>query len=264
MKLSSPKWLFIPICTPMYKWEFDKNSYTSLMNSVEENVDGFVPCLSSGEGHKMSTELWKQTLVTTLENTNKPTYVGIKRDSKDEVLELIKEAEELWATWVTTPVICKSESNIEEYVTELANSTKLPIIIYNTEEQNISDIEVLERLDLLENIVAIKDSSMNDEFFATMVSKKSLWDLQMSILQGMEHKLSTSLDWDGFLISLANVEPVLCKAYLETWNQSLEQRIDELFWKYNLWWEWYISLKSILMSKWIIESAEEINPYVQP
>ena len=263
-KLSIPKWLYIPICTPLYKWEFDVTSYKRLMYTVEENVDWYVPCLSSWEWQKMTLALWKKVLIETLANTEKPVYVWIKRDSIKETLELLELAESLWAHGVTIPVLCKWESDIVSYITKIANKTELPMIIYNTEETHITDISELQELDKLHNIVAIKDSSMNDVFFKEMLLTKKSWELHMSIFQWMEHKLKNSLSADWFLVALANLESKLCKDYLVKWNKDFESIINELFWKYNLWWERYISIKWILMSRWIITSAEEINTLIQP
>jgi 4-hydroxy-tetrahydrodipicolinate synthase len=257
------KKLFVPLVTPMNNWVFDRESLKTLVKTIDHVVDGYVPCLSSWEGHKMSVELRKTVLTTLSENTKKPVFVGIKRKTKQEVYEMLDAAKTLWAHWVTTPVLCNSENDIEAYVTDIARHSQLPMIIYNTETANISDIDLLKRLDMLWNIAWIKDSSGNKEFFQQMLEEKKAWNLTMDVLQWMENELHTSLESDGFLIALANIEAELCREYLDTWDQKLWEKIKGMRSKYNLWGNRYITLKTILMMRWTIASAEEIDalPY---
>ena len=97
-----------------------------------------------------------------------------------------------------------------------------------------------------------------------MIQAKKSWKLDISILQGMEHQIKDSLQADGALVSIANIEPELCKRILSTQDQGLLDELDELFWKYNLGGDRYISLKAILMSKGIFKSAEQIDTAIQP
>ncbi len=253
------KQLFVPVITPMFQWAFDADSYKKLITTLDPHVDGFVPCLSSGEGHKMSGELWKEVLTETLKNTSKPVFVGIKRKTKAEVYEMLDWAKKLWAHGVTTPVLCDSESNIEDYLADIGSYSQLPIIIYNTETVHISDTTVLKRVAENKNIIGIKDSSGNKQFFAHMIEEKNAWTLTLHVFQWMENELHTSLSGDWFLISLANVEPELCGEYLETWDSLLLERIKHIRAQYNLWGNRYITLKAILMMRGVIRSAEEID-----
>ena len=56
------KGLYVPIITPMFHGEFDKGSMQKLIESVDQYVDGYVPCLSSGEGQVLSNEQWKEVV----------------------------------------------------------------------------------------------------------------------------------------------------------------------------------------------------------
>ena len=261
---NKPSWILVPLCTPMYQWKLDTASLVALLQHTEPHVDGYVPCLSSWEWHKMDEQLRTETIITIQQHTNKPIYVGIKRDTTQEIIKLLRLAEQLGVTWITTPVLCKDQTDIVSYITHLSGQTTLPIIIYNTETEHINNIADLQTIDKLGNIVAIKDSSMNDAFFQEMIEAQSAWRLSMNVLQWMEHKLATSREGDGFLISLANVQPELCKRYLEKGTKQDREKIEQLFRKYNLWGERYISLKAILMTQWIFQSAEEINPFITP
>jgi len=158
-----------------------------------------------------------------------------------------------------TPVLCDWEPEIEPYLAELSEKSSLPIIIYNTETIKITDVTVLKTLESSWKIIGIKDSSGNKDFFRSMIVEKEKWALKMDIFQWMENELHTSLDADWFLISLVNGEPELCRNYLQTWDMALLEEIKNKWSKYNLWWNWYITLKAILMMRGLISSAEEVD-----
>jgi Dihydrodipicolinate synthase/N-acetylneuraminate lyase len=82
-------------------------------------------------------------------------------------------------------------------------------------------------LDELGNIVAIKDSSGDDRFFSQVLTMKP--ELKMSVLQGVENKLLQSKGCDGYMISLSNVEPSLCRNMLDNPSISLNNEILRKF-----------------------------------
>lgn len=175
--------MFVPIVTPMKNGTFDKESYAKLIQTLEPHVQGYVPCLSSGEGHKMNDELWSEVVETTVALTDKPVFAGIKRETMDAVKATMQVAEKLSVQGITLPVVGKSNHEIEQYVTSIASTTNLPIIIYNTETQKITDIETLKRIDQIQNVVAIKDSSMDQQFFDQMLEARNNQELQMAVFQ---------------------------------------------------------------------------------
>ena len=45
--------LFVPLVTPIYKGKFDGTSMKKLVKFLDSTVDGYIPCLSSGEGKRL-------------------------------------------------------------------------------------------------------------------------------------------------------------------------------------------------------------------
>lgn len=117
------------------------------------------------------------------------------------------------------------------------------------------------RINNLKNIIAIKDSSGDRKFFSEVIAQKD--KLKISVLQGMENQLLQSKGCDGYLISLGNVEPQLCKTMFENPTKENNQKILAKFWEYNLGGEWYITIKALLYSRDIIRSAEQIKQSVK-
>ena len=242
---------------------FDNKSMAKLMQSVDKYVDGYVPCLSSGEGEAISNEQWKEIVKYVRAQTRNPLFPGIKREKIEDVILLEKTAKELGCDGITVPVPFKTWAENEKYFEKLLSQTTLPILLYNTENACISDMENLKELDG-GRIVAIKDSSMNREFFAKMCEARIQNELSMAVLQGMEHQLDVPKGCDGYLVSLLNVEPALVKQMFENPSAETNKKIVDVFWKYNLGGNWYTTLKALLFERRIIDSAEEVSLAIKP
>ncbi len=258
------KGLYIPLITPMLYGTFDKDSMAKLIKSVDQYVDGYVPCLTSGEGQIISNEQWKEIVEFVRSQTSKPLFPGIKRENITGTISLEKIASELKCDGITVPVPSKNWDDNKKYFNQLLSESNLPLMIYNTETAFISNTENLKELDQNERIVAIKDSSMNREFFAEMCKERLSGELSMTVLQGMEHHLDVPKGCDGYLVSLLNVEPMLVKEMLKNPTPETNKKIIDIFWKYNLGGSWFITLKALLFDRKIINSAEEVSLAIKP
>lgn len=254
----------MPLITPCYRGQFDPLSLTGLIRSLEAKVQGFVPCLSSGEGQMLNDKQWEQVVQATRGATAKPVLAGIKRSSLAATIALAHRAEELGCDGIVLPVPGRDTREVVDYFQAIAAETSLPIVIYNTETQSIQTLAALRQLEAIPSIIAIKDSSMNEAFFETLCMLRQEGDLRLSVLQGMEHQLKTPQGCDGYLIALANVEPTLCRQMFAQPSDAINQEILELFWRYNLGGDWFISLKSILFCRQTIRSAEQVTLAIQP
>lgn len=227
-------------------------------------MQGFVPCLSSGEGQMLSDAQWEQVVQTTRATTSKPVLAGIKRNGLVAAIALAQRAEQLGCDGIVLPVPSADPREVLDYFQAIAAETNLPIVIYNTETQSIQTLAALRQLEGIPSIIAIKDSSMNEAFFETLCILRQEGELRLSVLQGMEHQLKVPQGCDGYLIALANVEPALCGKMFAQPNDAINQEILELFWRYNLGGDWFISLKSILCCRQTIRSGEQVTLAIQP
>lgn len=255
------KGLFVPLVTPMKYGAFDYESMKKLIASLESEVDGYVPCLSSGEGHVLTNDQWAEVVACVRASTTKPVIAGIKRESVDDTIALARKAEELGCDGFITPVLSKDQEVIKEHFNKVIRETNLPFVIYNTETANIDSIAFLKELDQAGRIVAIKDSSMNREFFAEMCNARVGNELKMSVLQGMEHQLDVPKGCDGYLVSLLNVEARLVRSMFENPNKENLENIYKKFMQYNLGSEWYVTLKAVLLGRGLLESAEQVQQF---
>lgn len=256
------KGLFIPLLTPMKYGQFDKRSMKKLIQSVEQNVNGFVPCLSTGEGNVLSDDQWLEVVSFVKSCTDKPVIAGIKRDSLEDVIKLANKAESVGCEGFITPVPSNDWNVTKKHFDELMDQTNLPFVIYNTETAHIDSLENLKELDGNDRIVSIKDSSMNREFFAEMCQARLGGSLIMTVLQGMEHQLDVPKGCDGYLVSLLNIESELVREMLEYPTREIQKKIYQKFMQYNLGSDWYITEKAILLGRGVIDSAEQVQQFV--
>ena len=253
------KGLWVPLITPFYRGEFDRASMINLMKEIEPFVDGLVPCLSSGEGEKMTNQLWEEILKTVAENTDKPVAVGILRNSIAEIAALSEKAKQYGCIAIAVTMQGENDDDRKRFSEEISLRSALLVILYNTEKVHISDTDTLVDISHNENIVALKDSSQNQEFFNEALQVKREGKLSLSILQGMENQLLESAGCDGYLISLANVEPKLCKDMFLKPSPELNDQIMEKWGGLNLASEnWFVGIKESLASRGIIKSSESM------
>ena len=179
-------------------------------------------------------------------------------------MQLAHKAKKLECQVIIVPVPSNNEKESLDFFRKLASESSLPVMLYNTETSNFKTIESIQELDRIDNILAVKDSSMNLDFFQRLVQMRKDGKLRITILQGMEHKLYESKGCDGFLTSLLNNEPQLCEEMFESYPEKLQQKImDEIWWQHNLGGEWFVTLKAILYGRGILRSAEQVKQAIE-
>jgi 4-hydroxy-tetrahydrodipicolinate synthase len=254
------KGLWVPLVTPFYEGEIDKQSLVCLTKEIEPYVDGFVPCLSSGEGQKLSRLQWESVVEIVRNATAKPVAAGILRDSIDEIIAMIHAASDRGCATVVVAIQGKTREEQKAFCDQLSHGSALPVILYNTERAPVTDAETMIEIAKLENIIAIKDSSERDAFFASLLHLKKEAGVEISILQGMENKLLISQGCDGYLIALANVEPALSGEMFLHPTAALNATVMEKWREYDLASEeWYASMKRALAARGIIRSAALVS-----
>jgi len=256
--------LFVPLVTPFYRGKFDETSMRKLIKSLDSSVGGYIPCLSSGEGKKLSVKEWEAVIKYVCSSTKKPVFAGLLRENENEVFILVEKANKLPCVGIVVPALYDTDEKNFKYIKQVAEISNKEVMLYSTEERPLKSVSTVKKLDSFSKIVAIKDSSINVSFFKKLVALKKQNKIRMSIFQGMEHLLLQSAGCSGYVISLLNTEPKLCKIMFQKQNKTTNEKIITKFWEQNLGGSWYISLKAILHERGVIRSAEEVNPEVKP
>lgn len=252
------KGLWVPLITPFFQGKLDVESLHRLMDSMDASIDGYVLALSSGEGKKLDKETWKRLIQEVVVYTDKPVFAGIIGKSEEETIDWIEEANNLPCGGIVIATCYENDEKNLAYIERMHEKSSKAIMIYNTEQASIQDVQTIQAIDALEKIVAIKESSLVMDLFHHMVKLKQAGKIQLSLLQGMEHVFDESRGGDGYLISLLNTEAALCRRLFDDKEGKANQFIHPIFWQQNLGANWYISLKAILYARGVIRSAEEV------
>ena len=157
------------IITPFTEDGINFEEFRKLIEfQIKEGVDSIIVCGTTGESSTMTLDEKKSAIKFAIDVANKrvPIIAGTGGNCTKSVIELSKYAEFVGADalLIVTPYYNKTtQSGLVAHYTAIANSTTLPIILYNVPGRtglNILPSTCLE-LSKVDNIVAIKEASGN-------------------------------------------------------------------------------------------------------
>ena len=133
---------------------------------ISNGADSIIVCGTTGESSTMSLEERKSAIEFAVRVANKriPIIAGTGGNCTKSAIELSKYAESIGADaiLVVTPYYNKTtQAGLIAHYTAIANSVKLPIIMYNVPSRTGLNIapETCFELSKLDNIVAVKEAS---------------------------------------------------------------------------------------------------------
>ena len=157
------------IITPFTNEGINFTEFEKLIETqIAKGADSIIVCGTTGESATMSLEERKAAIqfVTRIVNKRIPVIAGTGANCTKSAIEMTIFAESVGvdAVLVVTPYYNKTtQAGLIAHFTAIANSTSLPIIMYNVPSRtglNILPSTCLE-LSKIENIVAIKEASGN-------------------------------------------------------------------------------------------------------
>jgi len=248
--------LLLPIITPYFRGKFDATSMEKLIGTVAPFIDIFVPGLSSGEGSVLVGQQWKEVVLAVRQHTKKPVFAGIL-DKRQSIKDCIVYAADISCEGVVLPLGLFGLDEMSELI-KLCTRKKLQIILYNSEQNLIKDVQFIATLAKYSAVIGLKDSSMDTNFLQALRSSITK-EMNFAIYQGMEMMIDDTQEIEGFCIALANVEPRLCSELAQADTNFDWKHFQNIVQTYNLTSEqWYVTLKAILFERGIIRSAEEL------
>lgn len=188
---------------------FSKN----LATQIDAGVHGLILAGSLGEASTLSTEekfeLLKFTKATV--GDDYPVILNIAEQATREAIAIAKKAEELGADglMLLPPMRYKADSReTVEFFKSVANSTSLPIMIYNNPVDYgiFVTVEMFEELALLPNIQAVKESSRDLTNITRMINR---FGDRFKVLGGVDPISLESLmiGADGLVAGLVDAYP---------------------------------------------------------
>ncbi|MCC0688248.1 MULTISPECIES: 4-hydroxy-tetrahydrodipicolinate synthase [unclassified Clostridioides] len=180
---------------------------------IANGTDAIVSCGTTGEANTMTDEEQLATIKYVVEKVNKrvPVIAGSGSNDTMHSVNLSQEAEKLGvdALLIITPYYNKAnKAGLKRHFETIANSVKLPIILYNVPGRtcvNISPSLIVE-LAKIDNIVAVKEASGD---LGQVAEIASLIPDDFAIYSGNDDTILPllSLGGQGVISVLANVCP---------------------------------------------------------
>jgi 4-hydroxy-tetrahydrodipicolinate synthase len=157
--------------------DIDFSATRTLVNYLIDNgTDGLVVCGTTGESPTLTTEekaaLFK--FVVEVADGRVPVIAGTGSNNTRASIQLTKLAEETGVDGImlVAPYYNKpSQEALYQHFKTIAESTKLPVMLYNIPGRSVVNISVdtVVRLAKIENIVAIKEASGNLDAMAEII-----------------------------------------------------------------------------------------------
>jgi 4-hydroxy-tetrahydrodipicolinate synthase len=162
-----------------HKGNIDFAKTTKLVNYLLENgTDSIVVAGTTGESPTLTTEekvaLFRH--VVSVVNGRVPVIAGTGSNNTHASIELTKKAEEAGvdAVMLVAPYYNKpNQEGLYQHFKAIAESTSLPVMLYNIPGRSVVNISVdtVVRLSEIPNIVAIKDASGNLDTMTEMIAR---------------------------------------------------------------------------------------------
>jgi 4-hydroxy-tetrahydrodipicolinate synthase len=157
------------LVTPFKDGAVDEAAFRSFINwQIQEGTNGLVPVGTTGESPTLSHKEHERVVEICVEEAKGrvPVIAGAGSNSTAEAVAFSKHAEKVGAdaVLIVTPYYNKpTQEGLYQHYKALAESTSLPIVVYNVPGRTGINVEpqTLVRLSELPNIVAVKEASGN-------------------------------------------------------------------------------------------------------
>jgi 4-hydroxy-tetrahydrodipicolinate synthase len=183
-------------------------------------IAGIVPCGTTGESATLTFEEHKRVVEIAVESSRVPVIAGTGSNNTREALELTRHAANAGADAVLliTPYYNRpNDRGMYEHFKTIAKNCSIPIILYNVPKRTGIDLkpEMVKKLSLIENIVAIKEASGSVPQLSQIIELTR--DSDFSVLSGDDDLTlaAMALGAKGVVSVVANVAPKKTVAMVE-------------------------------------------------
>jgi 4-hydroxy-tetrahydrodipicolinate synthase len=160
----------VAIVTPFHEGRVDEKKLKDLIDfQIKNGTSGIVPCGTTGESATLSFEEHERVIEVTIEQSRKrvPVIAGTGSNSTEEAVTLTKQAARAGAdaSLQVSPYYNRpTQKGLYEHFKAVADSVKIPIILYNIAGRtgvNIEPETIAGLASSCKNIVAVKEASGN-------------------------------------------------------------------------------------------------------
>lgn len=215
------------LITPFRDGKVDEKAFQEFVNwQIEEGTHAVVPCGTTGESPTLSHAEHKRVVELCIDVAKErvPVIAGTGSNSTEEAIDFTLHAAEVGAdaALVVTPYYNKpSQDGLVAHFLAIADSTDIPIIIYNIPPRSVVDMTVATMAELADhpNIVGVKDATGD---LTRPLSTRLEIGREFCLLSGDDGSAVAYLAQGGFgCISVsANVAPSLNAELHDAWRND--------------------------------------------
>lgn len=219
----------VAIVTPMY--DNEEVNYDKLGELLEEQIargtDAIIICGTTGEASTLTHEEHLAVIKYAVEKVNHrvPVIAGTGSNATDTAIYLSTEAEKYGADalLLVTPYYNKAtQKGLKLHFSKIAESVKLPIILYNVPSRtgcNLQPETIVWLAEHVENIVGVKEASGNISQVAKLMS---LAKGNVELYSGNDDQIVPvmALGGSGVISVLSNVAPELAHGIATTYLEG--------------------------------------------
>ena len=219
----------VAIVTPMY--DNEEVNYDKLGELLEEQIargtDAIIICGTTGEASTLTHEEHLAVIKYAVEKVNHrvPVIAGTGSNATDTAIYLSTEAEKYGADalLLVTPYYNKAtQKGLKLHFSKIAESVKLPIILYNVPSRtgcNLQPETIVWLAEHVENIVGVKEASGNISQVAKLMS---LAEGNVELYSGNDDQIVPvmALGGNGVISVLSNVAPELAHDIATTYLEG--------------------------------------------
>ena len=227
----------VAIVTPMY--DNEEVNYDKLGELLEEQIargtDAIIICGTTGEASTLTHEEHLAVIKYAVEKVNHrvPVIAGTGSNATDTAIYLSTEAEKYGADalLLVTPYYTKAtQKGLKLHFSKIAESVKLPIILYNVPSRtgcNLQPETIVWLAEHVENIVGVKEASGNISQVAKLMS---LAKGNVELYSGNDDQIVPvmALGGSGVISVLSNVAPELSHDIATTYLEGDVKKSCEL------------------------------------
>ncbi|MBI29325.1 MAG: 4-hydroxy-tetrahydrodipicolinate synthase [Alphaproteobacteria bacterium MarineAlpha5_Bin11] len=223
------------LITPFKNGKIDFLSFSKIIEwSINEGSHGFVPCGTTGESPTLSHNEHKKVIEECIKVVDKrvPVIAGTGSNSTEEAIDFTLHAKDAGAdaALVVTPYYNKpTQSGLFLHFSKIANSSNIPIIIYNIPGRSVVDmnIDTMKELSKIDNIVGVKDAT--NDLMRPLLSRQT-FKKEFIYLSGED---GTSVAYlaqggDGCISVTANIAPKICSQIQNYWKDGNIKLVQKL------------------------------------
>lgn len=216
----------VAIVTPMY--DNEEVNYDKLEEIINQQIDGGTDSIiitgTTGEASTLTMEEHKDVIKAAVEFTKHriPVIAGTGSNCTKTAIQLSQEAEEVGADGllVVTPYYNKaSQAGLVKHYSQIAQSTKLPIILYNVPGRtgcNLFPETVAALFKQEENIVGLKEATGN---MAQASKTMYLTDGKLDMYSGE----------DGLVLPMLSIGGI---GVISVWSNIAPKQVHDLCYSY--------------------------------